>query len=205
MVYYLRKETNDCSFEKRATLPFLRDCRDFFDEIYPQRRKQMTEVNKLVGDMFLQVNTEYARDGKTLLEGSEKLSMYLRKAFGGTENIVLSSSISEAPGLEQLAELARSRQPLDVGGRYASGQIPSSGYADNEPYMEGDHTSPVLPQTRLQDANPEDVADQAPLWHGDARVSTCTSQQAESGQGMQTQWCPFPKQIWPPQTVAKKN
>lgn len=74
-------KTDEFSFEKRATLPFLRDCRDFFVEKHPDMWKRMTGVNKVVGKLFVQANTEYARDRRALWESSETLSRCLRQAF----------------------------------------------------------------------------------------------------------------------------
>lgn len=74
-------KTESHRFEKHATLAFLRDCRQFFVEKYPNLWKRMTEMNKVVGNLFLQANTKYARDERTLMEGSEALPKCLRKAF----------------------------------------------------------------------------------------------------------------------------
>jgi hypothetical protein len=84
-------------------LPFLRDCRDFFVEMHPDMWKRMTDVNKVVGKLFLQANLEYARDMRALLEGSESLSKCLRKAFEEPESGMLSANYQHHTRLERHA------------------------------------------------------------------------------------------------------
>lgn len=52
----------------------------------------MTAMDKTVGNLFLQLNSKYARDEVPLTKGPEVLSMCLRKAFAQPESVTLSAS-----------------------------------------------------------------------------------------------------------------
>jgi hypothetical protein len=81
-------KTDANSFEKRASLPFLCDLRDFFKDKHPDMWQRMRNANKVVAGFFLQASTEHPRDRRALLDGPWELSKCLRNALeesdGGT-------------------------------------------------------------------------------------------------------------------------
>jgi hypothetical protein len=111
---WLVLKTDANSFEKRASLPFLCDLRDFFKDKHPDMWQRMRNANKVVAGFFLQASTEHARDSRALLDGPWELSKCLRNAleeseggtpFANTEHNTRTDRHTTSP-LNTLADLA---------------------------------------------------------------------------------------------------
>jgi hypothetical protein len=74
----------DCRFEKNVDLAFLKDCHGFLVDRCPAIWEHMSDMNRTVGNLFLQLNSKYTRNGVSLTVGTEVLSNCLRKAFAQT-------------------------------------------------------------------------------------------------------------------------
>jgi hypothetical protein len=72
-------ELRHCSFEKNVNVDFLHDCHSFLKEKHIEIWEHMNNTNKTVGNLFLRLNTRYARDEVPLTAGAEVLSECLRQ------------------------------------------------------------------------------------------------------------------------------